>query len=144
MTLVQWAPIRDLSILQRQMDRLFEGHTNTEEYAARDFTPAAEIVTTDKNILVNFEIPGLDPATIDLQVAAQQITISGNRPAVAVEEATGHRSELAYGTFYRRINLPEKVQNDKVEARYDQGILRLVLPKLVEDRNKVVKVEITQ
>jgi HSP20 family protein len=143
MTLVQWAPIRDLSTLQRQMDRLFEGYTNTE-YTARDFTPAAEIITTDKNILVNFEIPGLDPAKIDLQVAAQQITISGERSAVAVEEATGQRSEIAYGTFHRRVNLPEKVQNDKVEARYDQGILRLVLPKLVEDRNKVVKVDIIQ
>lgn len=144
MTLIQWSPIRDLSTLQRQMDRLFDGYTSTEEYAARNFTPAAEIVTTDKNILVNFEIPGLDPATIDLQVAAQQITISGDRPAVAVEETTGYRSEIAYGTFYRQINLPEKVQNDKVEARYDQGILRLVLPKLVEDKNKVVKVDIVQ
>lgn len=144
MTLIQWAPLNDLSSLQRQMDRLFDGYTLTHGHVSRDFTPAAEIYTTDHSILVNFELPGVDPATIDLQVAAQQITISGERLAPEVEGATGQRSEVTYGAFQRRITLPEKIQNDKAEAKYEQGILRLVLPKLVEDQNKVVKVEIAQ
>lgn len=144
MTLIQWAPLSDLASLQRQMDRLFDGYTITNGHVARDFTPAAEIFTTDRSILVNFELPGVDPATIDLQVAAQQITISGERLAPEVEGMTGHRSEVTYGAFQRRITLPEKIQNDKAEAKYEHGILRLVLPKLVEDQNKVVKVEIAQ
>jgi HSP20 family protein len=144
MTLIQWAPLHDLASLQRQMDRLFDGYTTSTGQETRDFTPAAEILTTDNSILVNLELPGVDPATIDLQVAVQQITISGERLVPTVEGVTSHRSEITYGAFQRRITLPEKVQNDKVEAKYEQGILRLVLPKLLEDGKKVVKVEIAQ
>jgi HSP20 family protein len=50
---------------------------------------------------------------------------------------------LRYGKFQRIISLPEKFQHDQVTAKYEQGVLQLTLPKLVEDKDKIVKVEIT-
>jgi HSP20 family protein len=142
MAVIQWAPLRDLTTLQQQLDRLFDGYVPTAEYATKGFTPAAELLTTDRDILVNIELPGVDPATLDLQVSAQHLVISGERVAPEIEGVKSQRSEFTYGQFQRRISLPEKVQNDQTVAKYDGGVLRLVLPKLVDDQHKIVKVDI--
>jgi HSP20 family protein len=143
MSVIQWAPLRDLTTLQQQLDSLFDGYVPTAEYATKGLTPPAELLTTDRDILVNIELPGVDPATIDLQVSAQHLVISGERIAPEVDGVKSQRSEFAYGRFHRRISLPEKVQNDQTIAKYDQGVLRLVLPRLIDDQHKVVKVDIT-
>jgi HSP20 family protein len=140
MKVVQWSPLADLSSLQRQMDRLFDVYTEDREYPA--FTPAAEMITTDRTISLYIEIPGVAPDQIDVQVAAKTVTVSGERLTTDHENITGKRSELRYGKFHRVIALPEQVQNDQVTAKYEHGILQLVLPKLVEDKDKIVKVEV--
>jgi HSP20 family protein len=69
--------------------------------------------------------------------------VLSDRLAKVTEGETSNRSELRYGKFQRIISLPEKVQHDQVTANYEQGVLQLTLPKLVEDKDKIVKVEIT-
>jgi HSP20 family protein len=141
MKVVQWSPLADLSSLQRQMDRLFDGYAEEREYPA--FTPAAEMITTDRAISLYIEIPGVAPDQIDVQVTAKTVTVAGERFATDQANLTGKRSELRYGKFHRVIALPEQVQNDQVTAKYEHGILQLVLPKLVEDKDKIVKVEVS-
>jgi HSP20 family protein len=92
---------------------------------------------------VYVEIPGVAPDQIDVQVTAKTVTVSGERLVTAQENVTNKRSELRYGKFHRVIALPEQVQNDQVTAKYEYGILQLVLPKLIEDKDKVVKVEVS-
>ncbi len=140
MTVIRWAPFRELTSLQHDMDRLLNHVHERWENPAGDFTPAAEILNTSSHIYINVEIPGVTPQDIDLQVTAQTVAIVGERPQPKTDGEV--RSELRYGKFHRVIALPEKVQNDQVEAKYENGVLQLVLPKLVEDKNKIVKVEI--
>jgi HSP20 family protein len=142
MTVVQWTPFRDLVTIQRQMDRLLDSYARSEEYEARDFVPAIEVLVTDHEVLVNCELPGVDPNQVDLQVGSQQITLSGTRSAPEVENIQGQRSEITYGKFYRRIGLPHKIQPEQVTAKYDHGVLRLVLPRQTEQGHKLVKVDI--
>jgi HSP20 family protein len=141
MTLIKWAPLRELSDLQQQMDRLFDGYT--ESSLDLGFTPAAEMIVTDRDITLYLDLPGLDPDQIDVQSTVKTVTIVGERLAKVTEGEISKRSELRYGKFQRVIALPEKVQHDQVKAKYEQGVLQLVLPKLVEDKDKIVKVEIT-
>jgi HSP20 family protein len=139
MTVIKWAPLRDLNVLQQQMEWLCEGSDSQH----LDFTPAAEMVVTDRDITIYLDLPGVDPAHIDVQATTKTITIIGERSAKETEGETSNRSELRYGKFQRIISLPEKVQHDQVTANYEQGVLQLTLPKLVEDKDKIVKVEIT-
>jgi HSP20 family protein len=101
------------------------------------------MVVTDRDITIYLDLPGVDPAHIDVQATAKTITIIGERLAKETEGEISNRSELRYGKFQRIISLPEKVQHDQVIAKYEQGVLQLTLPKLVEDKDKIVKVEIT-
>jgi HSP20 family protein len=101
------------------------------------------MVVTDRDINIYLDLPGVDPAHIDVQSTAKTITIIGERLAKVTEGEISNRSELRYGKFQRIISLPEKVQRDQVIAKYEQGVLQLTLPKLVEDKDKIVKVEIT-
>jgi HSP20 family protein len=140
MTVIRWAPLRELTSLQQDMDRLLNHVHERFEYPEADFIPAAELLNTNDHIYINIELPGLTPADIDVQVTAQTVAIVGERTHPSIEGKV--RSELRYGKFHRVIALPEKVQNDQVEAKYENGVLKLVLPKLVADQNKIVKVEI--
>lgn len=140
MTVIRWAPFREITSLQQDMDRLFNHVHEKWENPDADFIPAAEILNTNSHLYLNVEIPGVAPADIDLQVTAQTVAIVGERCQPETEGTV--RSELRYGKFHRVIVLPEKIQNDQVTAKYENGLLKLVLPKLVEEQNKIIKVEI--
>ncbi len=122
------------------MDRLLTHVHEKWENLDADFIPAAEILNTDSHLYINVEIPGVAPADIDVQVTAQTVAIVGERHQTTTEGT--RRSELRYGKFQRVIALPEKIQNDQVSAQYENGLLKLILPKLVEEQNKIVKVAV--
>jgi HSP20 family protein len=143
MTIIRWTPFRELTSLQQDMDRWLNHVHEKWENSNADFIPAAEILNTNSHIYLNVEIPGVAPADIDVQVTGQTVSIVGERHPTKTEESVGSvRSELRYGKFNRVIVLPEKIQNDQVVAKYENGLLKLVLPKLVEEQNAIVKVEI--
>jgi HSP20 family protein len=72
----------------------------------------------------------VDPSKLDISVTeGNRLTIQGDRSEVNVENAVWHRQERGHGTFLRELTLPTLVDADKVEARYDAGVLRLTLPK---------------
>jgi HSP20 family protein len=144
MTLVRWEPFREIDTLQRQMNRLFDDFTLTKENRnGLKFVPAAELEETDDAIYLKLEIPGMDAKDLDIQVSAEAISVSGERKSESKTEENGvTRTEFRYGKFERVIPLSVRVQNDKVEAEYSDGILRLTLPKAEADKNKVVKVKV--
>jgi HSP20 family protein len=140
MTIIRWAPFRELNSLQQDMDRWLNHVHEKWENPNAEFIPAAEILNTNSHIYLNVEIPGVAPADIDVQVTGQTVAIVGERHQPETEGSV--RSELRYGKFNRVIVLPEKIQNDQVVAKYENGLLKLVLPKLVEEQNAIVKVEV--
>jgi HSP20 family protein len=149
MTLVRWQPLRNVTSLHREMDRLFEGLTDAPVVTLRDrlnvdataFMPAAELKTDADNVYLQLQVPGLKPEEIDVQVTAYYVVISGERKEEQTTEEGGtKRSEFRYGKFHRAINLPVKIDRDSVHAKYENGILKLTLPKAEDDRNKTVKV----
>lgn len=145
MTLVRYSPLNTIDALQRQINRLFDDDTilNWKEASDAFFVPSAEITETDEAVHLKLEIPGMDAKDLDIQVTKDEISISGERKEESTTEEKGYtRSEFRYGQFKRVIPLPRKVQNDAVEAEYKDGILRLVLPKAEEEKNKVIKVNV--
>ncbi|MBE9181131.1 Hsp20/alpha crystallin family protein [Oculatella sp. LEGE 06141] len=144
MTLVHWTPFQEIENLQREMNQLLTAlNPETSRFDRTMFVPAAELRETPDAIHLRVEIPGMDATDLDVQVMAEAVSIKGDRKSqTATEEKGVLRSEFRYGSFRRVIPLPARVQNDKVEAEYKDGILSLNLPKVEAEKNKVVKVNI--
>lgn len=145
MALVHWAPFREIESLQREMNQLFDtlAPATNGDTGRVAFIPAAEIQETPEAVHLKVEIPGLEAKDLDVQVTAEAVAISGERRSETRTEEKGvTRSEFRYGKFRRVVPLPARVQNDKVEADYKDGILTLNLPKVEAEKNKVVKVNV--
>ena len=92
--------------------------------------PALNVWEQEDALVVEAELPGLGLEDLEIFVTGQnQLTIKGERPVVEVPNAVWHRQERGYGTFTRELTLPTLVDADKVEARYEAGVLTLTLPK---------------
>jgi HSP20 family protein len=144
MTLVRWQPLRNVTTLQREMDRLFENSLGLHEpVAERAFAPAAELRADAENIYLNLEVPGVNPEDIDIEVTAQSVTIEGERKDETTTETAGaKRSEFRYGKFKRTFALAQKIDRDRVAAKYEGGVLQITLPKTEDDKYKAVKVAV--
>lgn len=109
------------------------------------FMPAVEMKETPDAIHLKLEVPGLEAKDLDVQVTQEAVSISGERKSESKTEENGvTRSEFRYGSFRRVIPLPVRIQNDKVEAEFKNGVLTLNLPKTEEEKNQVVKVNLEQ
>jgi HSP20 family protein len=88
-------------------------------------------VWEDENaVFAEADLPGVDPAKLEVTVTeGNQLTVQGERPAPEVPGAAWVRQERPFGKFTRMVTLPALVDADKVEAKYENGILRLRLPK---------------
>ncbi|HEY9600792.1 MAG TPA: Hsp20/alpha crystallin family protein [Allocoleopsis sp.] len=147
MPLIRWEPFREIDSLQREMNHLFDTLTrppaNGENFGAT-FMPAAEMHESPEAIHLRLEVPGMKAEDLDVQVTAESVSISGERQEETKTEEKGvTRTEFRYGRFQRVIPLSTRIQNDKVQAEYKNGILSLTLPKAEVEKTKVVKVNIS-
>lgn len=140
--LAMWRnPERTLAALNEEMNRLVDGVAgNAWSYG---LAPAADVVETEAEYRVLVDLPGIDPAALQLRVEKDVLTVQVDRkqPA-AVAGETVHRSERAYGTYLRSFALPRGVDAGKVEATYQQGVLAVRLPKRDEARARTISVAV--
>jgi HSP20 family protein len=138
-------PWQDFNALQRQMNQLFDDTmlpTTTSEIRFNR-VPAAELQETVDAIHLKIELPGMEAKDLDVQVTEKAVSISGERKSENKTEDKGvTKSEFYYGKFQRVIPLPTRIQNTNVTAEYKDGILNLTLPKIEQEKNKVVKVNL--
>jgi HSP20 family protein len=105
---------------------------------------AAEVFDDDDKVVVRLEAPGMDKDGLDIQVRDDYLVVRGEK-RVERERTEGryHVSECAYGRFERAIPLPEQVETGKASAKYNNGVLRVELPKLGPRRRKSIRVEVS-
>jgi HSP20 family protein len=105
--------------------------------------PAADVAETMNEIVVNLEIPGMDPKEFDVSLKEGTLTIKGEKKQGKVEEEENyHLVERRYGTFTRSIQLPQEVESDKISASYKDGILKVTLPKSEAAKKKEIKIKV--
>lgn len=148
MVLSRWEPFREIETMQRQMNRLLDqiaGPSETGDILSDrlTFVPPAEIDETPEQVTLRMEIPGISPQDLDVKVAADTVSVTGERKSEIKEEKTGmRRSEFRYGRFQRIIPLPSRIQNDKVQADFRNGVLCLTMPKAEEEKRRVVTISL--
>jgi HSP20 family protein len=148
MAVVRYNPWQEMSSLQRQFNRLFNETLTPEnwgDFANLSKVPAVELTETENAVHLKLEIPGMEAKDLDIQVTMDRVAISGERKSETKTEEHGvTRSEFHYGKFSRVIPLPARIQNTNVTADYKDGILNLTLPKAEEEKNKVVKIDLSE
>ena len=131
------------SALRAEMDSLFDSFVGGLPAFPRMFgtsgdlgfalTPHMDVKETDKEIVVEAELPGIDEKDVSLALQDGVLTIRGEKKHEHDEEKEGYRmTERRYGSFQRSVRLPDTVDEDKVEASFNNGVLKVSLPKLPE------------
>jgi HSP20 family protein len=108
----------------------------------RSWMPVFDMSETEKELIVNVEVPGMDSDDIDLTLSDGCLTISGEKKHEEKEEKEDyHRTERRYGAFCRNIALPAHVDPDKIDATYKDGVLRITLPKTESAQTKKIEIK---
>jgi HSP20 family protein len=146
MAMSRWDPFRDLMGIQNEINRLF-GRTYAGGEAAGSagaWVPALDIYETKDTFVVTVELPGLDPADVDVSVEDSTLTIRGERKFYQeVDEDSFHRVERRYGAFARSLALPQTANAEKIEASFDRGVLSIEVPKAEEAKPKKISIKAT-
>ncbi len=135
-------PLGELGRLQREINDLFEGRQWVPGFMRRAEFPLVNVMTVGDDIKVAMECPGMTRDDIELSVTGDVLTVKGNRPAEKdVENERYLRRERRAGQFARSVQLPDRVQADKAEARYENGILTVTIPRAEEAKPKRIAVK---
>lgn len=135
---------RDMNNL---MDHFFHGF-DLEPFGAgdmvtSDFMPRVDVKEDDKEITVTAELPGMDEKDIDITLSNNSLTVKGEKQEETEDKGKDYyRSECRYGSFHRVIPLSVEVDENKAEADFKKGILKIKLPKTVEAQKSCKKIEI--
>lgn len=140
-----WNPIREMNRFQRQINRMFDdfwspafGNKGLQQFlydpeigmGGMEFSPPCDIEETDKHYLVSFDVPGVKKEDVKIELRDHQLTISGERKEEHKEEKSNRLSMERYsGSFLRTFMLPSNVEPEKIEASYEDGVLRIAVAK---------------
>jgi HSP20 family protein len=135
------------SNLQREIDRVFSdfgrGLPALGDFGKGAMSLKVNVAETDKTVEVTAEIPGVDAKDIDVQLEGGVLTIKGEKKEEKDEKQKDyHVVERSYGMFQRSFTLPADVDDGKVEASFDKGVLKVVLPKTPTAESKSQKIEV--
>lgn len=145
MAIVRWDPWRDIMSLRDRMNRLFEdtftGRGEEQDIMAGTWAPSVDIYETEKEMVLAAEVPGIDEKDIEVKVENNTLTLAGERKLEKeTKEDNYHRIERAYGKFSRSFTLPSYIDQENIKAEYENGILKVSMPKKPELQPKKVKV----
>jgi len=135
--------------MRREMDRMFDDFTRgfpaPPAGAAAFLSPAAEVCETEAGVEFHFDLPGIDPKDVAVEIEDGVLTVAAERTVEKGDPAGGkrtHLSERAYGKFVRRFELPFDVDPARIEGRFENGVLRVLVPRPVEAERRAVKVAV--
>lgn len=134
---------RALTELENEMDRWMQNSLPISDFAAAyDFAPACDLTETTKEFVIQFDIPGIKKDDVKIEIENNRLTVTGERSdKKEQEDAKSFLSETSYGSFMRSFALPTAVDENKVDAHYDSGVLTIKVPKLQTSKAKAVKIQ---
>ena len=137
--------------LQREIDRLFDDFAGGWPTVTRgwptigrmpEMMPSMDVVETDKEIEVTAELPGLEEKDVQVNVAGNVLTITGEKKAEKEEKDKDYRMfERSYGSFSRTLELPDGINPDNIKASLANGVLKVTVPKPAPAQMKKVEVK---
>ena len=138
MNVTLWKPFREL---ERFFDEDFAPHA----VADKTITPKLHVEEDDQYLYVQAEVPGMEEKDIKVSVEKDVLSISGERKNEKKEEKKGfYYSEISFGKFERRVQLPDYVNSENAQAEYKRGVLQIKLAKNPKKGPQMIEVKNAQ
>ncbi len=145
-------PIFPISRLHDEIDHLFRSFQTDfklpEFFGDVDedfFRPSVDAHETEKELQISVELPGVDEKDINVEAQDGTLTISGEKKSDSeVKEEDHYRKERVYGSFSRSMSLPAGTDENKIEAKFTNGVLKVTVPKPVQSERKPKKISLTK
>lgn len=140
-----FSPWLDLQRIRDEMDRLI-GSTGGGPEGGRagelGWTPATNVVERPDEFVITTELPGMRREDIHVELQDRALTIRGEkREEREQRDERRHMVERSFGSFTRTLTLPETVAPDRIRARFENGVLRVTVPKSEERRGREIQVD---
>ncbi len=139
-----WNPFRELARIEQELNKVFSELVpsgRTEVAQVQTWTPRVDVYEKDNKIVIEAEIPGAKKEDIEVKIRDNAVVIKGEvKKEEEKKEENYYRSERFYGVFERVIPLPTEVKAEEAKASFENGILKLEIPKATAE--KEVKVEV--
>jgi HSP20 family protein len=148
--ITRWNPLREMANMQSMMDRLFDEAWRPfpfgEDVSSFGRTLAMDIYEDGDNFVVVTELPGVRSDEINVRIDGDFLIVEGEIPQPSYEEDGKNViiQERPYGHFSRRVRLPQAINRDAVQADYEDGLLRLTLPRAEEVKPRQIPIKVTQ
>jgi len=146
--MIRWSPRTDL--LRNRFNRLFDqafgndifnAFESGEDVSGRNWLPPVDISETDESLVLVAELPGLSKEEVDITLENNVLSIRGERKfEKKTDHESYHRIERTYGSFSRSFTLPTNLSSDKVQASFENGLLRVEIPKAEEAKPRKIDI----
>lgn len=141
--LIRWDPMREMLNVRDVMDRVFDDFFTRSPVGYEGVGGLTmDMYQTDENIMVKASVPGIKPDDLNISISGDVLTIRGEiKEDDEIKNSNVHIRERRFGSFSRSIALPTHVVPEKAEANFEDGVLRLTLPKAEEVKPKTITVK---
>jgi HSP20 family protein len=133
-------PLRELRRLQEEMGQLMGAFAPTGGFTGAAGFPAVNVYAGRDGIAVVAELPGVEKDELEIHAHRDTLTIRGTRRPAAEKEEAYHRRERRGGAFTRTLQLPFRVDPERIEAQLEHGVLRLSLSRPEEDKPRRIEI----
>ncbi|OGH84530.1 MAG: hypothetical protein A2261_02790 [Candidatus Magasanikbacteria bacterium RIFOXYA2_FULL_44_8] len=126
-----------------EMEEMMSRMPSLQNQSMKAFMPAMDVYETDKAVVIESPLAGVNPEDVKVNVENGVLTISGgSKKEHEVDEKNYYRKEVRSGAFFRQVALPAPVMEDKVSAEFEDGVLKITCPKAVAAASKQVNVKV--
>lgn len=139
-----------MHLLQQELYRLLDQYIGPARFGDAEsrptdlepstWSPPVDVYETPEEFLVLVEVPGVDPASIDVSSVGHMLTLKGTKNAGELPEPQIQVRERLFGAFHRQVSLPNEVDFDRAEATINHGVLQIRLPKRTTARTRTIPV----
>ena len=142
-----WSVFDELEALQEDVNRVFRGQARDaaggrgRAWRRRPTYPLMNVWSSADGMVIDVELPGVDPNDVDISVVGDQLTVQGKvNVKEAAEGETYYRRERPAGEFLRTLQLPFRADTSAVKANYRKGVLRITVPRSEEEKPKRIQI----
>ncbi len=141
--LTRRTPNRTLRDLQREVDSIFDQFFgDSDNDTSTVWAPRTDLLETDDAFRIRLDVPGMNKEDISINLQNNTLTVSGERSSERKEEGEEYvRVERAFGNFHRTFTLPDAVDQENVEASYEEGVLTINVPKTEESTRRQIEIQ---
>lgn len=130
---------REMDRIRKEFDNIFSGYQRVTDSGTY---PLLNVYDNRDEVIVTAELPGMTKEKVNITFMDEVLTVSGKlEPLADTQKMTAVRHERSIGAFEKRVHVPFKVQQDKISASFEDGVLTIRMPKSEEARPKTITIE---